>query len=165
MTNDIYLTSDLKAFYTDDFTNNVLPCKDSFWGLPPEIVDILKTINKNINVQTLYSHKKYFDRLDGDDSNLTFTFTKDVELKIFREIIPYFIACFGLNNDSKFSYLFRHPVIKDKTGVKNVCNLASVIDGNYFNVNNLWFNLSSDKKEIHDKFWADIQTKLGQLTP
>jgi hypothetical protein len=162
---DIYLTSNLKTYYANDFTNNVLTCSDSFWKLSPDIVEILNAINQNENVQTLYSHKKQFDKIDINDSSLTFTYTKEIELKIFREIVPYLLACFSTVDDSKFSYLFYHPEIKDTSGAHNVCNLASVVDGNYFNVNRLWFNLSSDKKEIHDKFWDDLKNKLGQIKP
>lgn len=148
-----------------DFNSNVLLQTDEFWGLDDGVKDHLIKINNNSHVQTLYSKKRQFKEwIEMFGSYLEFTYTKDVELKIFREILPFFLACYNTLEQSKFSYMFLPPNVSAEKEKVNL-NMGCLNDKNYFNVNKLKLELESDNKDTHDKFWADLGKKLGELTP
>lgn len=162
---DIYLTRNLKEYYMVDFDSNVLTSSDEFWALDNGLKDLLIQINKNIHVQTLYSKKRQFGgMLDMLGSYIQIAYTGDVELKIFREIIPYFLVCYNTKDQSKFNYMFLPPVVSSDDNL-NELDLGCLTDINYFNINSIRFELESDDKEIHDKFWVDLGTKLADLKP
>ena len=149
----------------DDFNTKVLTCTDDFWGISSGLKDILIAINENPKVQSLYSHKETSDEWIPKPSYIVLAFTQDIELTIFREIIPYFQTCFNADNDCRFNYLYSYPIVKDKVKETNGANdLASLTDKEYWRINNIRFELTSNAKDINDKFWRDIQTKLSELT-
>ena len=59
------LTPALKAYYMQDFNDNVLTCTDEFWKIDDRLKNLLIKINKNKNVQTLFSRR----RNDANDTN------------------------------------------------------------------------------------------------
>lgn len=162
-TPDIYLTPELKSYYMSDFNSNVLNQTNEFWGLDNGVKDHLIKINSNPHMQTLYSRKRQFKEwIEMFGSYIEFTYTKDVELKIFREIIPFFLANYNTKDKSKFSYLYIPPrpnPNKDESSL----SLGCLNDKNYFNVNHLKFEMDSNDRQTHNKFWKDLETKLSEL--
>ena len=148
----------------DDFNENVLTCTDIFWALTADIKPILININHNNCIQTLYSHKENCTDFLAKPSYLVIAFSKDVELIILRKIIPYFLARFNTDTKSNFNYHYNYPKLTNDDKIKDGnSDLAARIDKEYFNINNIRFELTSNQKEIHDKFWEEIETKLKEL--
>jgi hypothetical protein len=80
----IYLNSRLKKKYMDDFMNRVLPFDGTeAWKLDRGLADILVSINKNSNIQTIYSKKDSFISPGFlHESYLEFCYTPEIELKV-----------------------------------------------------------------------------------
>jgi len=163
MTN-IFLTPDLKKYYMNDFTKNVLTCEDEFWGISKGIRDILISVNENPKVQSMYSHKQTFNDWGLKPSYIDFAFTQDIELTIFRDIIPYFQASYNTDDGNKFNYYYSYPKsdddVKEKSGTND---LAACTDKDYWKINNIRFELKTKSKDIDNRFWLDIQAKLAGL--
>jgi hypothetical protein len=161
---NIFLSPDLKKYYMDDFTKNVLTCTDEFWGISNDIKDILIKVNENQKVQSIYSHKQTFNDWGMKPSYIDIAFTQDIELTIFRDIIPYFQACYNTDDHNKFNYYYSYPKSDEDVKEKNGTNdLASRTDKDYWKINNIRFELTTNSKDVDDKFWQDIQAKFAGL--
>lgn len=162
---DTFLNSDLKKYYMDDFTKNVLTCTDEFWEISQGLRDILTKINENSKIQSLYSHQQTFNDWVMKPSYIDITFTQEIELTIFRDVIPCFQARYNIDNETRFNYYYSYPKIDKDVKEKNGSNdLACLTDQNYWKINSVRFELTTNSKETDDKFWQDIQTKLSGLT-
>lgn len=161
---DIFLNQELKKYYMDDFIKNVLTCTHEFWEISEGLRDILIALNENSKIQSLYSHKPKFDGWDMKSSYIDIAFTQDIELTIFRDIIPYFQTCYNKDSDNRFNYFYSYPKIKDNVKEKkDTNNLASLIDKDYWKINRIRFEMNTNSKDIDDNFWRDVQTKLSEL--
>jgi len=102
---DIYLDKAKKKNYMDYF-HALLNCKLEFWQLDFGLQDILIHINANEYVQTLYSRKYGLNGFNGDDSYLKFCYSQEIELQIFRFILPDLISSYNCRPDSScFNFL------------------------------------------------------------
>src|SRR5690554_673097 len=91
---DIFLTPQLKDYYMKDF-NNLLKMKEEFWELDNEFLkEKLIKINSNPNIQTLYS-KYGIQGPDDLESYIEIAFTQNIELEIFRSILPNLIYTYS----------------------------------------------------------------------
>lgn len=165
---DIYLSGMLKNKYMHDFTNNVLHLeKPEAWKLDKGLAEILISINKNPHVQTLYSRKDAFARVDFiHESYLEICYSKLIELKLFRDIIPSFNYDFIKDSRSVFYYQFYYPRINPNYSVISIpTGLGCIDDENYFMINTIRLTLESPIKFIHEKFWIRIRETLSELNP
>jgi len=161
---NIYLTPSLKKYYTDDF-NRLLTFKDKVWGLDRGLKEILLKINQNQNVQTLYSKFNQLNKTEENNlSYIEFCYVSDVELDLFRNVIPFFISKYNNLTDVNCYYLFQQQTLNDnfienapKTGI------ACLDDNHYFFINTIGVYLKSDNKKAHKVFWVDIENKLSDL--
>ncbi|MEY3498420.1 MAG: hypothetical protein RL308_89 [Bacteroidota bacterium] len=162
----IHLFPELKDYYMKDFTENVLTYDSEFWELDEGLKEILIKINVNENVQTLYS-KRYSSgkHMNEHESYLMFTYSSNVEQKLFKELIPEITTKYscgiGYDNTTCF-YTFTYPEKESNNNASNI-NLACIKDGNYFNVNHIKMYLQSYSLEKHDEFWDDITRMLVSL--
>jgi len=149
----MYLNPELKKWYLEDF-ERLLNLDDDYWNIDSIFLqDILVKINENNNIQTLYS------KLDEqDESYLFFTYSSDVELKLFRFIIPQLLSV-----NPGLSYEYLPPRINLNTGLNNGVELACVTDINYFNVHQIRLGLVSKIPIDHKKFWNLIKNLLSQV--
>lgn len=165
--NNQYLTKNRKETYMKDFNNLILLKKD-FWEIDNlELKQILIDINKNPEVQTLYS--KYSNSSNPNDtlSYLTFTYSKKIELKIFRNLIPFFINYYNLSSSrlvSTCDYDFYIPQ-NNKNFAPNSQKLGikCTDDINYFKINHIKINLKSENTKNHINFWNDLRVKFDDL--
>ena len=160
----MYLSSKLKEYYLQAFSE-VKNSDNEFWDLDNGIVDYLNSINKNENIQTLYS--KYGNHLGGfnPESYLVFAYSKKVELKLFREIIPNLIFNYNTRHESICRYSFNEPRMReDKNDKGGILKLKCVNDPQYFNINNIRITLEDGNNKIHDRFWQDLNDALSKIT-
>jgi hypothetical protein len=149
-----YLTPELKKYYMDDFNNNVIKCTHEYWGLDDGLLKICIDINKNPNVQTVYS-KKYQAKINEQPiSYLWILFSKQTDTDKINKFIR---EC-----KSKFKYfLFEYeqkpnPIVNTKTGVKNLC----LNDPNYLEHGFINILIHSEKLKDHKAFWSIINKHL-----
>lgn len=161
---EIYLTADLKRYLMNDFNTNVLKEANSFWKLDDGVKDFLIQINSNNNIQSLYSKKHQGGFGLSDNSYLQFAYSKEIELKIFREVIPYFLILFNKVDESKFTYSFHPPEVSDDNTSREI-KLGCLNDKNYFNVNSLKFELETYDSKVHDQFWITLGGFFTKITP
>jgi len=165
--NNIYLTKKRKEYYYNDFIENVLTEKDKFWSLNDSIRQYLIELNECENIQSLYSS---FPTINGsDNSHITFTYSKHIELAIFRKVIPPLIIRFNnnlqLNRKDKFNsnfvYVF-YPPSENANFIKgnSKFKMGSITNPNYFKINNLRFNFECDNNNHHIDFWEDMINEL-----
>ncbi len=163
---DIYLTDELKTKYQEDFVFNVLENKIEFWRLDEGLGGILKEINKNKNIQTLYSKKWQPSSMSAThDSYLKVCFKEEIELKIFRKLIPFLLARHNDKyNNSSFNYTYNLPSDNANHSEKpSRINLACIYDKDYFRINNIRFDFEGMTEVGHEKFWDDIKTQLSKI--
>ncbi len=160
---DIHLTPQLKAYYMKDFTENVLAC-DNDWKLDQDLADLLVEINRNSNVQTLYS-KRYNQqkRFADDESYIMFAYTEQVEQKLFKRIIPEITSkhCFSEGFDETACYYtFTYPV-SESENLESGIGLGCTNDKDYFNISRIRIYLISHDIEKHKEFWGDVTEMLA----
>ena len=158
----MYLTSDLKKYYLEALTETE-NTNNEFWKIETGIIDNLKKINENGNVQTLYSKSAENSKSFSRESYLVIAYTQKVELTIFRKIIPYFMYNYN-DYDSSCYYSFNEPYInKERIDTTGVLNLKCVDDPNYFNINNIRITLKNNSLKLHIQFWEELTKSLTEL--
>lgn len=165
---DIYLKSYRKRKYMDDFINNVLSFnKIEFWKLDEGLPSILTGINSNDNVQTLYSKRPSYKNQDSYPlSYLELCYTAEVELNLFREVMPSLFLSVDPDPEARVYYLFDLPRPNlNYTGGSNPLGLGCIDDQNYFNINTLKINLESYSEDIHSGFWKILEKSLIKIKP
>lgn len=164
--NNIYLTPELKDYYMRDFENNILTIRHELWKLDDGLINILIEINKNKNIQTLYSKwwSNSFTSMTSE-SYLTFCYTKQIELNLFRFVIPELLIRQNNINKSMVSYCFYYPKPNANyhENEPTEIDLLCITDPNYFNINTIQITLSSGYRDAHEKFWMDLNEKLSLI--
>jgi hypothetical protein len=145
-----YLTKEIKQYYMDDFNNNVVKCTDEYWGLDEGVLEVCTEINKNDNVQTLYS-KKYSGGLGEPMSYLWVLYSKDADT---NKIDKFVKECKSKLDSFIFEYCEApEPIICDPEGVANLC----LADPKYLQhgfINIMLMDSFNVKK--HNLFWRII---------
>ena len=164
--NDIYLTKELKEYYLDDFVRNLIPCANPSWKLDGNLLSSLKKINVNPNIQTLYSKRSSFTNPIDNSSYLEFTYFREVELVIFREIFPPFVTIFNDGSyGTKCIYAFNPPmdnsVFSETTD--SSCLIGCRVNPDYFRVNHVKITLEANDPNLHEKFWKRLEEELSAL--
>lgn len=160
---DIFLNSKLKLYYMKDFEKLLLDERD-FWKIDSNsLKQILKNINSNPKVQTLYS--KYGDqKLSVSESYLQFAYVKDVEDKIFRLVIPNLLFTYNYDFKSHFYYVYHEPSKNANFNLdREKFGFNCVDDENYFMINSVKIYLKTRDNIIREKFWKDIEIMLKEL--
>lgn len=162
---EIYLNSELKSKYMDDFENKVLKVTHDSWKLSDNIREHLIKINENQKIQTLYS--KYPEgkhEMDLNESYLKFAYSQDVELEILRYFLPMLVGKYNKKYRSIFNFIFNEP--KDNpnyNGEESVVDIACLNDKDYLRLNHIRIVLNSSDKNIHDEFWEFVAGKLNEI--
>lgn len=162
---DIYLTAESKKKYMDDFINSVLVFeKEETWKLDKGLSEILTRINRNPLVQTLYSRKDPFATVEYlHESYLEFCYSKDVELEIFRKVIPSLSLDFIREAKSIFFYTFSFP--KENPNIfGGISGMGCLDDPEYFRINTIRLTLESPIRSMHDRLWSTLGNYLGTLS-
>jgi hypothetical protein len=162
-----YLNESLKKKYMNDFTDRVIPFDGSeAWKLDNGLAEILLSINSNPYIQSLYSKKdSFFNPGFLHESYLEFCYTPEVELKLFREVIPAFNYDFNKEFNSLFYYQFSYPRENPNLKEHGLSGLGCVDDKNYFMINTIRLSLESPIKLNHDNFWKRTGESLSKLQP
>lgn len=159
----MYLTKELKKYYLEALSE-VENSDNEFWKLDEGIKIHLDVINKNERIQTLYSKSGKYLGGYQNESYLVFTYSKVVELKLFKEIIPYFMYNYNERYESICYYAFNEPYIReDKNEKGGILNLKCINDAQYFNINHIRITLQDGTKSINDRFWDDLSDKLSNI--
>jgi|CXWL01.1.fsa_nt_gi hypothetical protein len=155
-----YLTKELKKYYMSDF-ENLLSFKGSdFWDIDDGLENILRQINSNNDVQTLYS-KRYKPNPDylttQTDSYLEIAFTKEFESELISRLTNL-KASFTCKNASL-------SISEGNTGENvNATTESKLLLGcktnpDYFRIKHVKIELDSARLECHDIFWG----KMGPI--
>lgn len=150
----------------DDF-NNLLKIERKFWEIDSVFLrEKLIVINSNSKVQTLYS-KYGIQGPDDSVSYLEFAFSKDVELKIFRSILPDMLFRFNSigMEESNCYYQYSEPRTNDNYQSKSdKFGMGCVDDKDYFNLNTIKIQMDTYDPKIKTEFWNDLTIALSELT-
>ena len=160
----MYLTKNSKKYYADAL-NEVEKFDDIYWGLDLHSKPFIEEINKNLMIQTIYS--TFAKRSNGMDlqSYLTISFSHEVELLIYRAILPDIIYYFN-NKGNQYStchYSYNKPTIYKHLIGKDV-ELKCRDDANYFNIHNIRISLNGGNLELHQEFWQNLSNSFKKLS-
>lgn len=162
---EIYLTKRLKQRYMNDFINNVLQFEKPAWRLDQGLDEILISVNNNPLIQSVYSRKDSFTEVEYlHESYVELCYSRIIELKIFREIIPSFNYDFIKEPNSVFYYQFSYP--RQNPNYKadsEPVGLGCIDDEDYFKINTIRLTLESPIKTIHEKFWLRINEVFSKI--
>lgn len=165
----IFLTEESKKEYMKDFNQNVLTCDDEFWDLDEGLKELLIEINKNPNIQTLYSKRYNRAKTTFDyKSYIRFTYTEEVEEKLLKHIIPTWLMMYSnFRSSSNDTCIYRfdepHENTNARDGAPSKFNLACLNNNQYFNVNTIDIQMNSYDFKCHDRFWNDVTEALKSL--
>jgi hypothetical protein len=160
---ELYLTEQLKSYYMNDF-NELSKLDAEFWSINNELKNILININHNESIQTLYSKIPDFSKPSlCSESYLEIAYVKEIELQLFRTIIPQFLILFNTDEYQKFSYSFFFPRSNANHTGNNRFNIGCITNKNYFNINTIKFELVADENSIHNNFWKKLEMNLSVL--
>jgi hypothetical protein len=152
----------------DDFINNVIPFdKIVFWKLDEGLPEILSRINSNEYIHALYSKRPAFKTpADLSLSYLEICYSEEVELRLFREVIPSLFPETASDPEAKLYYMFDGPRINPNYS-RNTAPLwlGCIDDENYFFINTIKINLESKIKETHNRFWKILDLSLTRIKP
>ena len=143
-----FLTSEAKERYMKDFNENVLTCTHKYWGIDLPIRNILIEINKNSEVQTLYS------KCGKDIESQSYLF-----VSVTENFYPKLAGIVELlkSKVGRFSYFVNEPTIHVNNDVKMGCNR----DEEHFNTSVFCFYCTSKKREAHLLFWHYLAEKFA----
>lgn len=159
---DLYLTPETKEYYLNAL-KEVENSEHDFWKVEKGISTYLKKINENKNIQTLYSKGAGNCQDLSSESYLIIAYSKKVELRIFRELLPYFIYYYNDHESSCF-YSFNGPGTKENNYEEaRSLKLKCVDDPNYFNINHIRIELKEGSLNLHQEFWIELTEKLTEL--
>jgi hypothetical protein len=152
----MFLNSKNKKSYLKDF-QKLLKEDSGFWSLDSDLlINALIEINKNKNIQSLYSkHDKC------DESYLFFAYSKEKEEFLFKYILPSILNRF--NSEYKCFYEFLAPRDNLNQGVNHPIDIGAVCDPLYFKINHIRLSLESDSEQAHELFWKVLSLQLSQL--
>lgn len=159
-----YLTKKLKEYYLSDFGKLSIYKNVDFWSIDEDLLDILKIINKNSNIQTLYS-KRY--TLKGDawnteqNSYLEIAFTKKVHsqlLLLLTEIRDYLS-----NNYAQVTFMEISPRKNPNYELGESSPLGCQNNPNYFMINHIHIEMESSYLNNHNLFWECIESNFKLL--
>jgi hypothetical protein len=147
----MFLTPKLKAYYMQDFNDNVLSCTDDFWKIDDNLRELLININKNQNVQTLYSRRRNSTQDTNEVSFLWVLHSKTANQK----------TMLALRNElfekiHSFRGGFKPVNINLDMGVKMNC----MNDKNYFKNGALMLTMSSKDINQHNLFWDILEKHI-----
>ncbi len=165
-TENMYLDKTLKTKYYNDFIENVLTETDTFWKINQSIRNHLINLNECKNIQPLYS--KFPDNknsFSNDDSLLTIAYTREIELVIFKDVLPLIGAKYFTDKQAKFAYYFDEDgdnanYSEDPTKFKMGC----ISDPDYFRINKIRIMYSNWDRDAHEKYWQYITEKFMELS-
>lgn len=144
--------------------NNLLDSEKEFWLIDDSLKSHLIDINKNLQIQTLYSKLGLKNVNRDKTSYLEFAFSKNLELKLLREVIPELIYNYNTENISVCTYDYslpkKNPNFKEDS---EKFGMGCTDDFDYFMINSIKINLNSHNKQTHKDFWIDIKNELSQL--
>lgn len=147
----------------EDF-EKLLQSEKDFWKLDSEhLKKILKNINSNPKIQTLYS--KYGEKKSfGAISYIQFAFVKDVEDKILRYLIPQILYKYNHNFKSHSYYDYNEPRRNNNYNIeREKFGMNCVDDENYFMINSIKIYLKTRDENVIENFWADLEKSLKEL--
>jgi hypothetical protein len=148
----VYLTKEIKEYYMNDFTNNVVNCSDEFWGLDEGLLKICTDINKNDNVQTLYSRRCL---KDNDENNISFLWIMISEQADVDKINTFIRT---LKRQHKFHTFM--PTKMEINGLLPDIKIGATQDINYFQHGVIEVRIESKKLKEHNLFWETIARHL-----
>lgn len=146
--------------------NNVVNCGREFWKIDDDFLkEKLISINSNLNVQTLYS--KYGNQgPDDSHSYLEFAFTRKIETKIFRSVLPDILYRFNSIDleESNCYYEYSKPRknLNYRYGSEKF-GMNCTDDKDYFRINTIRIQLETYDLKIKTQFWTDIELVLSKL--
>ena len=161
---EIYLDSKSKDYYYLDFNENVLTETNEFWKLSENVKHHLIELNNCIKIQPLYS--KFPDNVNSLSNNESYrqlAYTKDIELFLFREILPYFISKYNTPFESKFCYLFLEPKHNINYNIESKFKMGCMLNPDYFRINHLYLVYENQNIEKHVEFWKDITSNFKEI--
>lgn len=165
MTHDRYLNIRRKRIYMNDF-RILLKCEIDFWRLDQGLKDILTNINSNEYIQTIYSKRHNLNNFTDQVSYLKFCYYKEVELYLFRFILPDFVYTYNCKPNTFLYYAFSLPSKNDNfIGHSNKLGLGCTDNKDYLNINHLVIYMDSPDLDTHNTFWNDLEAKLTYLKP
>ncbi|MGM5471337.1 hypothetical protein ACS386_13750 [Flavobacteriaceae bacterium LMO-SS05] len=157
--NKIYLDEDLKKYYA-----NCLKTEIVLNNINQDLQDPLISINKSENIRTLFSKKDKHDLKNCLHSYLRIAFTSKVEQTLLTQIIPTFELNFNLNEKFEYKCSTIDPYIQPERKItKENKGSEWLINPEYFNVNQIKFDLQNGDSAIHDMFWAELNKYLSEL--
>ncbi|ARV15023.1 hypothetical protein [Polaribacter sp. SA4-12] len=165
-----YLTKKRKEWYLVDF-NNLLNIENPTWKIDSEeLKKILIKINSNEYIQTLYSKQKLSkSELHDTTSYIEFTYNSRIELKLFREILCYFIEEYNYDRNGIQSICyFEFNLPKENPNYKKnspQIGLKCTDDNDYFKINHIKLHINSMFQKVHIDFWNDLTLKINGLKP
>lgn len=174
MDKEKYLNDELKEYYNNDF-KKVLNIQSSDqneefkdgWEIDMLIRDQLININANNNIATLYSKFPNNNKEEGllifdPESYLRFCYKKEVELKLFRDVISG-ISQLLYNNESKFYYIHKKNKANVNVSSKSKRGIGCIDDSDYFDLNYIQLYFISDSSQEHIKFWKFLEVELSKI--
>lgn len=159
--NDIYLTSDKKTYYMEDFAKVKV---NTHWPLDKDLEPYLVIINNNNLIQTLYSQNCKSDSFTTDlISYLEICYSQKLELKIFREVIPSLLYQFN-KGEERLNYLYIPPgPNQNYQPDKTLRGIGCIDDNSYFQISHIRFVFYSFNQNRHAEFWQTISLELSKL--
>lgn len=161
---DKYLTPERKAYYMQDF-EKLLTYEADFWKLDDGLKEILERINTNPRIQTLYSQRYYPGKtVNPDRSYLRFTYAREVEQTLFKQLIPELVERFVTSFDTWCYYGFSYPKDNGVYDPEQSTEAPGCLSNpDYFRINQIDLHLESASLSEHLVFWESLAEKLSTL--
>jgi hypothetical protein len=132
-------------------------------GVDYRTMEYVKEINRNPKIHVLFYRKSELTNPQDNSSYLHFTYAREVELRIYREVIGNLLLHYNdINNKIKFSYMFfrSKDSLDPKTGDLSQMHFDTE---DYTCVNTIKIELECENNEVHDNFWNTVRTQLSPL--
>jgi hypothetical protein len=165
------LTPTSKAYYMEEF-QKALRCKDSYWGIDPEIREELTAINKNPNIQTLnsaffsnhstsYLHYAFSQNLEAQQETILKNFQafqKEIQERTPRSLKINAMMSFTPWEEYQHPNLPKDIADDENFGLDMVENIQK-----YTNTDAMILLFTHPLRYMHEEFWDFITKQLSPL--
>ncbi|WP_289644405.1 hypothetical protein [Maribacter aestuarii] len=155
----IYLNESLKKYYA-----NCLKKEIKLNNIDDGIVEHIISISQSNSVRPTFSKRGKASIKKKLHSYLRVSFTKEMEEKLFTEIMPFFEKYFSINQKSECNCKELLPYIQDMRQTTEHNEGAKwLVDPKYHNISQILFVLNGGDRELHNKFWTELDNRLSIL--
>ena len=153
----MYLSPELKDYYSKDFKEYVISSEDDFWDLDEGLLPVLEVINRHENFQTLYS-KWYRRDANSIDlipkSYLKITASQSHYSELGQRLMKVYDALNRMESPVDLDDLM--PMDNENYNPDSNKKMGCISNPDFFRIRHFHIAIASQEDSVHQQFFAQM---------